>query len=166
VPFHFTRLSIDETRDFVRARGLDQAERRAMLSGGSPGVAVSLDLEAYDQRRAAMLTLLRVAAARAPFSEWVKHAEAIAPRKQEKLELFLAVLYLLLEDLLQLAHGLGEIRNADIRRDLEALARSVSFDWIRAAVKKTDELSDLVRRNIQKSLALDAMAVELRQLAA
>jgi len=166
VPFHLGRVSIEEMRAFVSARGLTDPERRIALAAGSPGLAISLDLEAYDQRRAAMLTLLRVAAARAPFSEWVKHAEAIAPRKQEKLELFLAVLYLLLEDLLQLAHGLGEIRNADIRRDLEALARSVSFDWIRAAVKKTDELSDLVRRNIQKSLALDALAVELRQLAA
>lgn len=166
VPFHLGRVSMDEMRAFVSARGLTDPERRIALAAGSPGLAISLDLEAYDERRAAMLTLLRVGAGRAPFSEWVKHAEAIAPRKQEKLELFLAVLYVLLEDLLELAHGTGEIRNADIRRELEPLARSVTFDWMRAAVKKTDELSDLVRRNIQKSLALDAMAVELRQLAA
>jgi DNA polymerase-3 subunit delta' len=59
VPFQFTPLSTEETREFVRARGMDHAERRAALSGGSPGVAVSLDLEAYDKRRAAMFTLLR-----------------------------------------------------------------------------------------------------------
>ncbi|HTS51509.1 MAG TPA: DNA polymerase III subunit [Bryobacteraceae bacterium] len=165
VPFHLGRVSMQEMHAFVSARGLTDPERRIALAAGSPGLAISLDLEAYDQRRAAMLTLLRVGAGRAPFSEWVKHAEAIAPRKQEKLELFLAVLYLLLEDLLELAQGADEIRNADIRRELEPLAHNVTFDWMRAAVKKTDELSDLVRRNIQKSLALDAMAVELRQLA-
>ena len=62
VPFQFAPLSTEEMREFVRARGLDHPERRAALSGGSPGVAVSLDLEAYDKRRAAMFTLLRVAA--------------------------------------------------------------------------------------------------------
>ena len=166
VPFHLGRVSSEEMRIFVSSRGLGEPERRIALAAGSPGVAISLDLEAYDQRRAAMLTLLRVAAGRAQFADWVKHAEAIAPRKQEKLELFLSVLYLLLEDLLELAHGAGEIRNADVRPELEALARSVTFDWIRAAVKKTDGLSELVRRNIQKSIALDALAVELRNLAA
>ena len=47
---------------FVAARGLDQPERRVALAAGSPGLAVSLDLEAYDKRRAAMLALLKVAA--------------------------------------------------------------------------------------------------------
>src|SRR5580698_97402 len=48
VPFQFAPLTTEETREFVRTRGMDHAERRAALSGGSPGVAVSLDLEAYD----------------------------------------------------------------------------------------------------------------------
>jgi len=38
----------------------------------------------------------------------------------------------------------------------------VSFDWIRAAVARIDELADLLRRNIQKSIALDAFASALR----
>ena len=58
----------------------------------------------------------------------------------------------------------ADVRNADIRRDLEALASRVSFRWIRAAVKRADEISTLVRRNIQKSIALDALVVELRAL--
>src|SRR5579883_3145949 len=55
VPFHFSPLSRDEMRAFVSARGLDQPERRVALAAGSPGLAISLDLEAYDKRRAAML---------------------------------------------------------------------------------------------------------------
>ena len=117
-----------------------------------------------DERRTAMLKLLEVAAGRAPFGEWAKHAEAMAPRKTEKLDALLSILYVLLEDLLLLTQGAGEIRNADIRAELEALARGVSFRWIRAAVHRADELSELVRRNIQKSIALDALVMELRAL--
>ena len=164
VPFHLGPLTNDEMLVFVESRGLSDADRRIALAAGSPGLAVSMDLDAYDQRRTAMLKLLQVAARRAPFAEWVQHAEAIAPRKQEKLELFLNILYVLLEDVLLLAEHAGEIRNADIRRELETLAKHVSFNWIRTAVKKTDELADFVRRNIQKTIALDALIMELRRL--
>ena len=166
VPFQLSRLTDEQMQAFAAAHGLEDLERRIALAAGSPGFASSLDLEAYDERRAAMLTLLKVAARRAPFGEWAKHAEAIAPRKQEKLELFLGVLYLLVEDVVALAYGSGEIRNRDIRAELDALAKAVSFDWVRATVTKTDELSELVRRNIQKTIALDALAVELQKLAA
>ena len=166
VAFHLGKLSPEEMKAFVSSRGLDHVEQRVALAAGSPGLAVSVDLDAYEERRAAMLTLLQVAARRTPFAEWVKHAETMAPRKQEKLELFLGVLYVLLADLLALSQGSGEIRNQDLRRELEELASRVSFAWIRAAVKKTDELADLVRRNIQKNIALDALVIELRSLAA
>src|SRR5580765_3465977 len=59
VPFYFAPLDRDEMREFVRSRGLDDAERRIQLAGGSPGLAVSIDLETYDKRRAAMLLLLK-----------------------------------------------------------------------------------------------------------
>ena len=166
VPFHLGPLSNDEMLAFVAARGLSDPDRRIALAAGSPGLSISMDLDVYDERRIAMLNLLQVAARRAPFSEWVKYAEAMAPRKSEKLDFFLNILYVLLEDVLMLAQHCGEIRNVDIRRDLEALASHVSFDWIRSAVKKTDELSGLVRRNIQKNIALDALVMELRRLAA
>lgn len=162
VPFHFAALSRDEMEAFVRARGLDRPERRVALAAGSPGLAVSLDLETYDKRRAAMLTLLKVAAGAAPFASWVPVSEAIGRSKSEKLELYLKVLYELLRDLLLLHEGTGELRNQDIRRELEAVAGKVEFAWIRRAVKKVDEIAELVRRNIQKQIALDAMIVELR----
>jgi DNA polymerase III subunit delta' len=164
VSFHLAPLSNSEMKVFSASRTLSDAERRIALAAGSPGLAVSMDLEVYDERRTAMLKLLEVAAGAAPFAEWAKHAEAMAPRKLEKLDALLTILYVLLEDVLLLAQGAGEIRNADIRRDLEALAARVSFRWIRTAVERADELSALVRRNIQKSIALDALVVELRSL--
>ena len=162
VPLHLTPLSSDEMEAFVKGRGLTDPKRRIALAGGNPGLSVSIDLEAYDQRRTAMLKLLQVAAGRAPFGEWAKHSEALGARKQEKLELLVQVLYILLEDVLLLSNAAGEIRNADIRKELEALAAAVTFAWIRNAIRRLDEMTELVRRNIQKTIALDAFAVGLR----
>jgi DNA polymerase-3 subunit delta' len=166
VPFHLAPLANAEMRAFAGQRQLPDTERRIALAAGSPGLAASMDLELYDERRNAMLTLLKVSANTEPFTEWLKHAEALAARKQDKLDAVLRILYTLLSDLLMLVMDGGEIRNQDIRRDLEQLGSRVSFDWIRAAVRRADELSDLVRRNIQKTIALDALVIELRRLAA
>jgi DNA polymerase-3 subunit delta' len=162
VPFHFAPLAEEEMREFVRARGLDQPERRVALAAGSPGLAVSLDLEAYDKRRAAMLALLKAAAGAAPFGSWIPVSEVLGRSRSEKLDLYLKVLYELLRDLLLLLEGASGIRNQDIRDELEALARKVQFAWLRKAVEKVDEIAQLIRRNIQKTIALDALIVELR----
>ncbi|HEV3332483.1 MAG TPA: AAA family ATPase [Bryobacteraceae bacterium] len=162
VPFPFAPLSRDEMNAFVRARGLDEPERRTALAAGSPGLAVSLDLETYDKRRSAMLTLLKAAAGVAPFSTWVPVSEVIGRSKNEKLDFYLKMLYALLRDLLVLREGGGEIHNQDIRGELEILAGKLEFQWIRKAVGQVDEIAELVRRNIQKTIALDALIVELR----
>jgi DNA polymerase-3 subunit delta' len=94
----------------------------------------------------------------------MKHSDSIAARRSEKLDSYLDVLYILLEDVLLLANGVAWIRNEDVRAQLEPVARKVSFDWLRAATARVDELIELVRRNIQKSIALDAFAAELRAL--
>ena len=68
----------------------------------------------------------------------------------------------MLRDLLLLHEGGAGIRNQDILGELEALAAKVEFAWIRKAVAKVDEIAELIRRNIQKTIALDSLAVELR----
>src|SRR6266850_906826 len=59
VPFSFGPLGADEMAAFAQSRGLDQPAKRIALAAGSPGLAVSLDLDAYDRRRAAMLMLVK-----------------------------------------------------------------------------------------------------------
>jgi DNA polymerase-3 subunit delta' len=103
-----------------------------------------------------------VAAGVMPFGAWVPYSEAIGRSKSEKLELHLKVLYDLLRDVLVLRESGGAVRNEDLRAELESVARKVSFGWIRGAVKKVDDLAELIRRNIQKSIALDALIVDLR----
>jgi DNA polymerase-3 subunit delta' len=162
VPFYFGRLNEANMRAFLGSRKVEDAEKRLALAEGSPGVAVSMDLEAYERRRGAMLALLKVAGGLEPFSAWMKHSESIAARRTEKMESYLEVLYTLLGDVARLAHGVAEVRNGDVAGELRAVAAKVSFEWLRAAVERVDELVELARRNIQKSLALDAFAVQLR----
>jgi DNA polymerase III subunit delta' len=165
VPVALGRLNAAEMQAFVESRGLDQPARRTALAEGAPGLAVSLDLETYDRRRTAALALLRVAAGLEPFGNWMKHSESIAARRSEKLESYLEVLYSLLRDVLRLVHGSSEVRNTDVRKDLDAIASRVTFEWIQRAVARIDDLVEFAQRNVQKPIALDALAVSLRAAA-
>jgi len=162
VPIRLGRLAEEEMREFARSRGLAQSERRIALACGSPGLAVTVDLEAYDRRRESMRALLESAAGRQPFAAWAQYSEKLAAARSEKLEPYLKVLYVLLEDVVHLREGAGPVRNPDIREPLAKLAQTVPFEWLRAAVEKTDRLVQSLRRNIQKNIALDSLVLELR----
>lgn len=166
VPLYLSRLSSEEMSSFAKRRGLTQAERRIRLAAGSPGLAAAWDLERYDKQRAAMLALLGAGAGILPWQDWAKTSESLNAARSEKLENYLNVLYLLLEDLLFLQQQQPEtVRNADILRELSSLAAAVPHRWIAKAVAKTDELTKLLTRNIQRGVALDAMVLELREAA-
>ena len=162
VILNFSPLANDEMQAFAQSRTLDNAERRIALSGGSPGLAVSLDIELYQKRRAAMLALLRTGAGASPFAAWLPVSEALGRSKSEKLELYLKLLYDLLRDLTVLHEGGTAIRNFDLRSDLGALAARVSRKWIIHSVKSVDEIAALLRRNIQKAIALDGLLMQMR----
>ncbi|MGH9671846.1 MAG: hypothetical protein ACRD44_01585 [Bryobacteraceae bacterium] len=108
-----------------------------------------------------MLALLRAASGVAPFAEWARHSERVGQARSIKLDAYLRVVYLLLEDVLHLRESVALLRNPDIRGKLDEIAARVSVDWLRRAVRLTDERMELVRRNIQKNIALDALVVEL-----
>jgi DNA polymerase III subunit delta' len=107
--------------------------------------------------------LLKVAGGLSGFDTWLKHADSFAARRTEKLESYLEVLYSLLEDTVLLVHtSRKSLRNNDIRGEIELLAARVDFEWLRRAIGRVDELVELGRRNIQKSIAFDAFAASLR----
>jgi DNA polymerase-3 subunit delta' len=163
VELHLAPLSEGEMRAFLEEKGADAVEHRLALAAGSPGLALTLDVAVYEKRRATMMALLEAASGHAPFGRWVKESESLLASKSEKLDLYFRPLYLLLEDLLVLQHAKGAaIRNRDLHSSLEALARRLSFDWIREAVERVDELVTLQRRNVQKGPALDNLVVTLR----
>jgi len=131
--FQLAPLSLEEMRSLVSSRALEQPERRILLAAGA-----------------------------APFSAWLEHSEAVASAREDKLEAYLKVLYGLLADLLSIRHARGEIRHPESRDEIERLAARVSFEWLRSAAGKVDALVGLLRRNIQKTIALDALILELR----
>jgi DNA polymerase-3 subunit delta' len=164
VPFYFAPLTRVEMERFLSQRpDLPARERPKLLawSQGSPGRALTIDVEVYERRRQAMLTLLA-----GSFADVLPHTEALGRSKQEKLELHLEVLYGLLRDLLCLHHGSESLVNADLRDELAQLAGRVNFEWIQKAVADVDALEELVRRNVQKQVALEALAVTVRLPAA
>ncbi len=161
--FHLNPLTEEEMAAFARSRGWSPTERRIALAAGAPGLAVTLDIEAWDKRRQRMVALLEVASGIEKFSGWVKHSETISASKTEKLDTYLLILYGLLEDILLLREGSPARRNADLTAKLKPIAVRTSFEWLEAAVKRVDELVEFTRRNIQKGIALDAFAVDLRR---
>ncbi len=165
VVLNFSPLANSEMQEFARERKLDNAERRIALSGGSPGLAASLDIELYQKRRAAMLALLKTGAGVSPLAAWLPISEALSRNRSEKLELYLKLLYELLRDLIVLGEGGSAIRNLDLRNDLSALSQKISRRWIIQAVKSVDEIASLLRRNIQKTIALDGLLMDLRTAA-
>ena len=109
-----------------------------------------------------MFALLEAASGATTFGDWLEHADAVAAAREEKLEAYLSVLYGLLQDLLAVQQSSGDVRNLELAEELTRIAQRVSFQWVRAAVGKVDELVSLLRRNIQKSIALDALILDLR----
>jgi len=163
VVFQMGRLSDAEMLEFAKRRALPEAELRVPLAEGCPGIAITLDLEQFRERRALMLTALECGAGIKPFSAWVQQSESFANRKSEKLELHLKLAYGLIEDILRTAQRQPAMRHRDIQRELAAISERVTFAWIERAVRYVDELVQMVRRNIQKTAALDAFVINLRE---
>jgi DNA polymerase-3 subunit delta' len=83
---------------------------------------------------------------------------------QQKTVALLRALALLLEDLLLLDAGTPELlRNIDLRPELERLAAALPFAWIERASHALDQVHSGLRRNLLRSLSLDAFAAQLAE---
>jgi len=81
---------------------------------------------------------------------------------QQKTTALLRALSLLLEDLLLLDSGTPEfVRNIDLHTELDRLAAALPFAWIEHASHAVDQVHSGLRRNLLRSLSLDAMAAQL-----
>ncbi len=162
VVLQMSRLSDAEMEEFAAARHLTEAQIRIGLAEGSPGLAATLDIEELRSRRALMLAAFECAAGLTPFSTWVGQSESFNASRSEKLEVYLRLGYLLLRDILAVWYGRRPVSNRDIQTRLAQIAGAVSFSWIERATVQIDELLVMVRRNIQKTAALDALVMNLR----
>lgn len=136
----------------------------ARLAQGAAGKALGFDLEAYVAARADALLLLRNAAAEPDHTALFKMTETYraGAEGQQKTAALLRSLSLLLEDLLLLGAGTPELlRNTDLRAELERLNGVLDFAWIEAASRGLDQVQSGMRRNLLRSLSLDAFAGQL-----
>jgi DNA polymerase-3 subunit delta' len=162
VILQMSRLSDAEMAEFARARGLAEPGTRIDLAEGSPGLAVTLNIEEVQSRRGLMLAAFECGAGLTPFSTWVGQSESFNASRSEKLEAYVKLGYLLLRDILAVWYGRGPVSNRDIQARIAQIAGAVSFAWIERATRQMDELWVMVRRNIQKTAALDALVMNLR----
>ena len=168
-------LPVDEIEGLLIARRPDvpppQRALIARLSQGAAGRALAFDLETYTAARADALIFLRNAAATASNGEpdhtalfQMTETYRAGADGQQKTVALLRALALLLEDLLLLDAGTPELlRNIDLRPELERLAAALPFAWIERASHALDQVHSGLRRNLLRSLSLDAFAAQLAE---
>ena len=138
----------------------------ARLAEGAVGRARGFDLAGYTVARDHALAILNSALRGGEHSELFKVTESYRPGAEgrEKTEQLIRTIYSLLRDLMFLQSGAPEmIRNTDVAAELKRLAEDTNFEWIAAASDRLAEVERGMRRNLLRSLSLDAFAAALEK---
>jgi DNA polymerase-3 subunit delta' len=138
----------------------------ARLSEGALGRARSFDVEGYVAARADALAILNSAVVGGEHTPLFKITESYraGAEGREKTEHLLRTLYSLLRDLMFLESGAPElVQNTDIQSQLTRMAEAADFDWITAASDQLAEVERGMRRNLLRSLSLDAFGLALER---
>jgi DNA polymerase-3 subunit delta' len=152
----------------VRRPELKPQERAlaARLAEGAVGRALKIDLEVYLASRQDAMVVLRTALREPDYSQLFKATESYrgGADGQEKTVNLLRALGSLVEDLMLVMAGTpGLVRNLDMQAELERMAHGLSVDWIDSTARALTQVEQGMRRNLLRSLSLDAMAVGLEQ---
>jgi len=165
-------LPFDQLEQLIARRRTDlrpaQRSLVARMSQGAVGAALGFDLERYLTYRQDALIFLRYATREPDHSTLFRMTETYraGAEGQEKTEGMLRALSSLLEDLLLILSGQAAlVRNSDIHSELSAIANSISLPWIESTARAIQQVRSGMRRNLLRSLALDAFAGEIQTLA-
>jgi len=155
-----------ETLLATRRAELKAPDRKlvARLAEGAIGRALTLDLGVYLAGRQDALVILRTALRDPDYSTLFRATETYRAGAdgQEKTVNLLRALGSLVEDLLLVVAGTPHLaRNVDLASELEKLGQGLSVDWIDGAARALVQVESGMRRNLLRSLSLDAMAVSL-----
>jgi DNA polymerase-3 subunit delta' len=145
---------------------LKQRTLVARLSAGAIGRAAGFDLSSYTAAREHALALLSAPLPSLDHGEVFKITDGYRAGAdgRGKMESLLRTLYSLLEDLTFLSSNAGElVRNIDIQPQLQKLAQSIDFAWIAHAADRLAEVERGMRRNLLRSLSLDAFSSSLER---
>ena len=138
----------------------------ARMAEGAVGRALTIDLGTYLASRQDALIMLKTALRQPDYSQLFQATERYRAGAdgQEKTINLLRALARLLEDLLLVVAGTPQlVRNLDLGPELQRLASGLTADWIDAAAKALFDVELGMRRNLLRSLSLDAMAVSLER---
>jgi DNA polymerase-3 subunit delta' len=138
----------------------------ARLAEGAVGRALGLDLEAYVASRKDALLIVRTALGEPDYSQLFRATESYrgGADGQEKTLNLLRAMGALLEDLLLVVAGTPAlVRNVDLTAELERMAQGVTVDWLDGAARALVQVEQGMRRNLLRSLSLDAMAVGMAE---
>ena len=170
VTFALGAVSCEEIESLLAKRRPDWNPRDralvARLSEGAVGRALSFDLKTYTAARSQALVLLNSSLRGTEHTELFKMTESFRPGAdgREKIENLMSTMYSLLEDLMFLESGTPQlVRNTDIQGELKKLAESTDFAWINRAARSLGEVERGMRRNLLRSLSLDAFATALER---
>jgi len=156
-------------RDLAQHRPEWNPRQRALvarLSEGAVGRARSFDLAAYTAARQHALIILNSALHAGDHSDLFKMTETYraGAEGREKMEGLLRTLYGLLQDLIFLNSGTPDlVRNTDIEGELKKLAGAADFAWLTAAADRLADVERGMRRNLLRSLSLDAFSAALEK---
>jgi DNA polymerase-3 subunit delta' len=164
--FSFSPLAIEEVEKILSEHTDMKPEERklaAQYAEGCPGAAIGLDLIAVAKLHRDALTILERSADGRGVSDLFAATAALAKSQEIAFENVLEVFYSLLTDLLDLSSTSTKkvLRNPALRRELETLSKKIDVIWIQKAVAGFDVLHSRTRRNINRSLGLDAVAISL-----
>ncbi len=144
----------------------------ARLSEGAIGRALSFDLESYIAARNHALVMLKSALGGSDGGREIEHTELFKVTEsyragaegREKIDNLIRTFYSLLEDLMFLQSGAGQlVRNTDILGELKKLSEAADFAWVQRAADGLAEVERGLRRNLLRSLSLDAFATALER---
>jgi DNA polymerase III subunit delta' len=161
-------LPAAELESLLTARRPELAPKQraliARLAEGAVGRALTFDLAMYLASREDALIILRTALREPDYSTLFHATEAYrgGADGQEKTINLLRALGSLVEDLLLIVAGTPAlIRNLDLTAELSRLAEGLTVDWIDGAARALVQVEQGMRRNLLRSLSLDAMAVAM-----
>ena len=136
----------------------------ARLAEGAVGRALALDLDTWLASRQDALVILRTALREPDYSQLFRATETYRAGAdgQQKTVNLLRALGSLVEDLLLIVAGTPAlIRNLDLSAELTRLSEALTVDWIDGAARALVQVEQGMRRNLLRSLSLDAMALSL-----
>jgi DNA polymerase III subunit delta' len=166
--FALEALSVEEIdRYLAKYRPEWKPAQRALvarLCEGAVGRARNFDLEGYVSARTDALAILNSALLGGGHSELFKITETYraGAEGRDKTEQLLRTLYSLLRDLMLIRSDAQVlVHNTDIQSQLVKMSEEADFDRISAASQRLAEVERGMRRNLLRSLSLDAFGLAL-----